>query len=56
MRVMVDTNVIISAILNTAIEYNVDILVTGDKHFIELDIEIPQICTPSEYRDLYIRK
>jgi putative PIN family toxin of toxin-antitoxin system len=43
-------------ILNTAIEYNVDVLVTGDKHFIELDIEIPQICTPSEYRDLYIRK
>ena len=43
-------------ILNTAIKYNVDVLVTGDKHFIELDIEIPQICIPSEYRDLYIRK
>ena len=43
-------------ILNAAIEYNVDILVTGDKHFLELDIEIPHICTPSEYRDLYIGK
>ena len=43
-------------ILNAAIEYNVDVLVTGDKHFLELDIEIPQICTPSEFRDIYIKK
>lgn len=41
-------------ILNAAIEYSVDVLVTGDKHFLELDIEIPQICTPSGYRDIYI--
>ena len=43
-------------ILNAAIENNVDVLVTGDKHFLELDIEIPQICTPSEYRDMFIEK
>ena len=41
-------------ILNASIEYNVDVLITGDKHFLELDIKTPQICTPSEYRDLYI--
>jgi putative PIN family toxin of toxin-antitoxin system len=41
-------------ILDASIEYNVDVLVTGDKHFLELNIKIPQICTPSEYRDLYI--
>lgn len=43
-------------ILNAAIENNIDILVTGDKHFLELDIEIPQICTPSAYRDMFIEK
>jgi predicted nucleic acid-binding protein len=36
-------------ILNASIEYNVDVLITGDKHFLELDIITPQICTPSEY-------
>jgi len=41
-------------ILNASIEYNVDVLITGDKHFLELDIKTPQICTPSEYRDLFI--
>jgi predicted nucleic acid-binding protein len=49
MRVMVD-----QPILNASIEYNVDVLITGDKHFLELGIKTPQICTPSEYRDLYI--
>ncbi|MHB1336003.1 MAG: putative toxin-antitoxin system toxin component, PIN family [Candidatus Humimicrobiaceae bacterium] len=43
-------------ILNAAIDNSVDILVTGDKHFLELDIEIPQIYTPAEYRNLYIEK
>lgn len=54
MRVMTDTNVIISAILDAAVESNVDVLVTGDKHFLELEIDKPKICTPSDYRDLYI--
>lgn len=41
-------------ILNAAVEYNIDVLVSGDKHFLKLDIRTPKICTPSEYRDLYI--
>ena len=43
-------------ILNAAIENNVDVLITGDKHFLELDIEQPQICTPSEYRDFFFER
>lgn len=43
-------------ILNAAIDNCVDVLITGDKHFLELDIEIPQICTPAKYRNLYIEK
>ncbi len=41
-------------ILNAAITYGVDILITGDKHFLELDLESPQIITPSEYKEQYI--
>lgn len=41
-------------ILNAAITYGVDMLITGDKHFLELDLEIPQIITPSEYKKQYI--
>lgn len=29
--------------------YDVDIIVTGDKHFLELEIERPEILTPSEF-------
>lgn len=36
-------------ILNAAISYEIDILITGDKHFLELNLESPQILTPSEY-------
>lgn len=43
-------------ILNAAIIYGVDILISGDKHFLELDLEIPQIITPSEYKKQYIDK
>lgn len=41
-------------ILNAAISYGVDILITGDKHFLELDLEIPQMITPSKYKEHYI--
>jgi len=41
-------------ILNAALEYNVDVLITGDKHFLNLDIEIPEICSPAEYKRKYI--
>lgn len=41
-------------ILDAAITYNVDILVTGDKHFLELDLDTPQIINPSEFKRVFI--
>ena len=41
-------------ILNTAIEYDIDILISGDRHFLELDIESPRILSPTEYKDTYL--
>ena len=41
-------------ILNAAIAYDIDILVSGDGHFLELDIEIPEILSPTEYKDTYL--
>jgi len=41
-------------ILNAALSYGVDILITGDKHFLELDLEVPQIIRPSEYKENFI--
>jgi uncharacterized protein len=43
-------------ILNAAIDSKVDILVTGDKHFLELDIGSLHIITPSEFKEQYIDK
>ena len=41
-------------ILNAAIANNVKILISGDKHFLELDLDAPQITNPSEFKRLYI--
>ena len=41
-------------ILNAAVTYEVDIIVTGDRHFLELEIERPEIVTPSEFIKRYI--
>lgn len=41
-------------ILYAAIENNVDILITGDKHFLELVIETPHILLPAEYKNLFM--
>lgn len=41
-------------ILNAAIAYGVEILITGDKHFLELDMEVLRIITPSAYKEQYI--
>jgi uncharacterized protein len=41
-------------ILNAAMTHNVDILITGDRHFLELDPVMLQIITPSEYKEKYI--
>ena len=36
-------------ILYTAIIDNVDILITGDKDFLNIDIEKPEILTPTDF-------
>ena len=41
-------------ILNAAINYDIYVLVTGDKHFLELEIERPEIITPSIFLERYI--
>ena len=40
-------------ILHTAIIEDVDVLITGDKDFKDVDIERPEICTPSEFLEKY---
>ena len=41
-------------ILNAAIEYGIDVLVTGDRHFFEVDIDRPEILKPSEFVEQYM--
>lgn len=41
-------------ILDAAIGNNIDILVTGDKHFLELNILKPEILTPADYQAKYL--
>jgi predicted nucleic acid-binding protein len=43
-------------ISNAAIEYDIDILISGDEHFLELAIENPKILSPAGYRDAYLYK
>ena len=40
-------------ILHTAIIENVDILITGDKDFKDVDVEYPEILTPREFLKKY---
>ena len=40
-------------ILYSAITADVDILITGDKDFLELEIARPEILTPSEFMEQY---
>ena len=40
-------------ILHTAIIENVDILITGDKDFKDVDVEYPEILTPREFLEKY---
>ena len=42
-----------SPILATAILENVDVLVTGDKDFLVLDVEMPDIVTMTEFLERY---
>lgn len=41
-------------VLYTAITENVDILITGDKDFAQVDVEHPEIMTPAEFTAQYI--
>ena len=41
-------------VLYTAIIENIDILITGDKDFSDVDIEKPEILTPSEFIEKYV--
>lgn len=41
-------------VLYTAITENVDILITGDKDFADIDLEKPEILTPSEFINTYL--
>lgn len=40
-------------ILNAAVTYDIDIIITGDKHFLELAINHPEIVTPAEFLSRY---
>lgn len=42
------------AVLYSAITADVDILITGDKDFTDIEIERPEILTPSEFLDKYV--
>ena len=42
-------------VLYTAIAEDVDILITGDKDFSEVSIERPDILTPAEFIDQYVK-
>ena len=41
-----------SPILNAAIIADVDIIISGDKHFLGLDIERPQVLSPAAYSEM----
>ena len=40
-------------ILDAAVAANIDVLISGDKHFANLQIKRPTICTPSQFLDSY---
>ena len=42
-------------VLYTAIIENIDIFITGDKDFLEVDIELPEIMTPGEFLEIFIK-
>lgn len=35
---------------------NIDILITGDKDFLDVDIEVPKIFTPVDFVEKYVNK
>lgn len=43
-------------VLYTAVVENVDVLITGDKDFTNVEVEKPEILTPSDFIQRYIEK
>ena len=43
-------------VLSDAIYHNVDILLTGDRDFLEAEIETPRIVSPPELLEFFMRK
>jgi len=41
-----------SPILNAAIMADVDVIISGDNHFLTLDIEHPKILSPAKYVEI----
>ena len=41
-------------VLYTAIIENVDIFITGDKDFLGMGVEIPEIMTPADFMEKYV--
>ncbi len=41
-------------VLYTAIIENVDIFITGDKDFLGIGVEIPEIMTPADFMEKYV--
>lgn len=41
-------------VLYTAIIEDVDILITGDKDFSDIDIEKPEVLTPAEFMNRFL--
>ena len=45
-----------SPILNAAILAGVDVIISGDKHFLRLDLEYPKIISPAAYLEESLNK
>ncbi len=41
-------------VLYTAMTNGVDVLVTGDKDFANVDVEMPEIMTPTQFAETYM--
>jgi len=39
----------------TAIKEDVDVLITGDKDFSKIDVERPEILTPAQFLEKYLK-
>ena len=40
-------------ILNAAILHEVDVIISGDKHFLQLDMEHPKVLKPADFLEAY---